>query len=62
MSDLTRKIKNPLLTAAGQGFPFEEHEIPNLLIPVAQPVLTSTSIIQDGNGKLIKKFINSIIN
>ncbi|XP_057340973.1 phospholipase DDHD2 isoform X2 [Microplitis mediator] len=49
MSDLTRKIKNPLLTAAGQGFPFEEHEIPNLLIPVAQPVLTSTSIIQDGN-------------
>ncbi|XP_057340972.1 phospholipase DDHD2 isoform X1 [Microplitis mediator] len=50
MSDLTRKIKNPLLTAAGQGFPFEEHEIPNLLIPVAQPVLTSTSIIQDGNA------------
>ncbi|CAG5077702.1 Similar to Ddhd2: Phospholipase DDHD2 (Mus musculus) [Cotesia congregata] len=46
MSDLNRKMKNPLLTAAGQGFPFEEHEIPNLLIPVAQPVLTS----QDGNA------------
>lgn len=36
MSDPTRKIKNPLLTAAGQGFPFEEYSPESLLVPPAE--------------------------
>ncbi|XP_076668980.1 uncharacterized protein LOC143369217 isoform X2 [Andrena cerasifolii] len=34
MSGASRKVKNPLLTAAGEGFPFENYAENTLLVPV----------------------------
>lgn len=49
MSDIPRKLKNPLLTAAGQGFSFDDHGGTTLLMPVSQPVpVESTPTIQGG--------------
>lgn len=45
MSDQSRKVKNPLLTAAGQGFPFEGYSANALLMPITP---ATPAILQDG--------------
>ncbi|XP_043268616.1 SEC23-interacting protein-like isoform X2 [Venturia canescens] len=44
MSDPSRKVKNPLLTAAGQGFPFEGYSTNALLMPITP---ATPAILQD---------------
>lgn len=45
MSEQSRKVKNPLLTAAGQGFPFEGYSTNALLMPVTP---ATPAILPDG--------------
>lgn len=47
MSGASRKVKNPLLSAAGEGFPFENYTENAFLVPVtpATPV-----VLHDGES------------
>jgi hypothetical protein len=44
-SDTSRSVKNPLLSAAGSGFPFEEFSGSALLMPVSQNI---SSVVTEG--------------
>jgi hypothetical protein len=44
-SDASTKAKNPLLSAAGNGFPFENFAGSALLMPVSQSV---SSVLSEG--------------
>ena len=44
-SDTSRTAKNPLLSAAGNGFPFENFAGSALLMPVSQDV---SSVLSEG--------------
>lgn len=53
MSGTSRKVKNPLLSAAGPGFPFENYTENALLVPVTP----ATNAVQDGEYvKMTEKF------
>lgn len=45
MSDTIRKVKNPLLSAAGQGNPFDNFGENALLMPVTP---TTPAVLSDG--------------
>ena len=51
MSDTVRKVKNPLLTAAGQGFPFENFAENVMLMPVTP---ATPAVLSDGKFILRK--------
>ena len=51
MSDTGRKVKNPLLSAAGQGFPFENFAENALLMPVTP---ATPAVLSDGEFILKK--------
>ena len=44
-SDQTRKVRNPLLSAAGSGLPFENFGENTLLMPVTP---TTPAVLQEG--------------
>ena len=44
-SDTSRTVKNPLFSAAGSGFPFENFSGSALLMPVSQNV---SSVLSEG--------------
>lgn len=45
MSGASRKMKNPLLSAAGQGFPYEDYTENALLVPVTP---ATPAVLRDG--------------
>jgi len=45
MSSTPRKVKNPLLTAAGPGFPFDNYTENALLMPVTP---ATPAVLRDG--------------
>lgn len=47
MSGASRKVKNPLLTAAGEGFPFENYAENTLLVPVTP---ATPAVLRDGES------------
>jgi hypothetical protein len=49
MSDTSRAVKNPLLSAAGSGFPFENFSGSALLMPVSQ---SGSSVVSEGEHAL----------
>lgn len=44
-SEIQKPVKNPLLSGAGHGFPFENFQGSSLLVPVSQD---SPSVLNDG--------------
>jgi hypothetical protein len=44
-SDTSKTVKNPLLSAAGSGFPFEKFSGGALLMPVSQ---NTSSVLPEG--------------
>lgn len=47
MSSASRKVKNPLLSAAGEGFPFENYVENALLVPVTP---ATPAVLCDGES------------
>lgn len=51
MSSASRKVKNPLLSAAGEGFPFEDYAENALLVPVTP---AAPAVLRDGESNMVK--------
>lgn len=47
MSGKSRKVKNPLLSAAGEGFPFENYTENAFLMPVTP---ATPAVLRDGES------------
>lgn len=47
MSGASRKVKNPLLSAAGEGFPFENYTENAFLVPVTS---VKPAVFSDGES------------